>query len=111
MTALALGEIGLDVLFPLRFLEIFLDGGIGTQLERMSPGSDRLFGAVRSLLRVAENCGGIGRAGGSAHRALGIGKCLRRVSDAHQQGRKVNKNGGIVRLETQSTFEIAAGLV
>ncbi len=37
MAAFALSEVGLDVLFALRFVKVLLDSGIGTQFEGMLP--------------------------------------------------------------------------
>ena len=93
MAALALGEIGLDILFALRFVQIFLHGGIGTQFQGMLPRGNRILSTIASLLRIAQHGVGVGRLGRRAHRTLGVGQRLRSVSGAHQQGGVIDKDG------------------
>src|SRR5712675_2211977 len=50
----ALREVGLDILLALRFCQEFLHCGIGAQFDRALPRSNRIFGAVRSLLGITE---------------------------------------------------------
>ena len=53
VAAFALGEIGLYTLLALRFRQVLLHGGIGTQIKGMLPRGDGLFGAIAGLLRIA----------------------------------------------------------
>ena len=92
MAAFTLGKICLDVLLALRFFQVLLDGGIGTQFQRMLPGGNSFFGMVRSLLRIAQHGVGIGRPGRGAHGTLCVSDSLRRAPRPHQQGSVVDKD-------------------